>query len=322
MARRVLASGVAAALSLGGAGGCRRPDAAAPEQMEARIAALERERDVLRARVAELMTRDPRLAGVPDAALRVGVPTTLARTLVQRVMTGFVDQVNLRLADLKVHKAGTVRKVVTIGDYRVDIAIHEVSGRLETGEPDVRFGGNEVTVALPVRIAEGSGRATVDFDWDGKNVSGGVCGDLHVRQEVSGSVKPARYPVRGSLRLTTTAAEILAAPRFPRLAVNLKVEPSPESWAAVQKILEEKKGLCGFVLDKVDVRHAIEELLARGFDVRLPTEKLKPMAVPVGIASTMTVGDKTITLVVKVAGLTITEDMIWLGADVSLGRTE
>jgi len=287
--------------------------------MGARIAALERERDELRGRIAELMTKDRRLGGIPGATVRVGVPTTLARTLVQRVVGGFVDQVTLSLENLKVHKSGTIKKVVTLGEYRLDVDIHEVKGRLETGVPDVRFGGNRVTVALPVQVASGIGRATVEFDWDGKNVSGGVCGDMHIRQEVSGSVRPARYPVQGSVLLAATAAQILATPRFPRIRVNLKIEPSKESWAAVQKILDDKEGLCGFVLDKVDVRHAIEGLLARGFDVRLPTERLKPMAVPVGIASTMTVHDKVITLVATLGELAITEHMIWLGAEVSIG---
>ena len=42
------------------------------------------------------------------------------------------------------------------------------------------------------------------------------------------------------------------------------------------------------------------------------------MAIPVGIAPTMTVRDQPITIEVKVGHLAITEDMIWLGADVAL----
>jgi hypothetical protein len=87
----------------------------------------------------------------------------------------------------------------------------------------------------------------------------------------------------------------------------------------VQAILDAKGGVCGFVVDKVDIRGVLEGLVAKGFNVRLPTEKIKPMAVPVGIAPTMKVRDETIRIEVKVSDLAITEHMIWLGADVNLG---
>jgi len=48
----------------------------------------------------------------------------------------------------------------------------------------------------------------------------------------------------------------------------------------VQGILDSKGGVCGFVIDKVDIKGVLEGLLGKGFDVRLPTEKLKPMAIP------------------------------------------
>jgi hypothetical protein len=142
---------------------------------------------------------------------------------------------------------------------------------------------------------------------------------MEVHQTVSGSVKPDTYPVRGGLALAATTRQILVSPKFPVVKVNLKVEPSQESWAAVQRILDSKEGICGFVLEKVDIRGALERLIAKGFDVRLPTEKIKPMVVPVGLVPTFTVRGEPVTLGVKVGQLAITEHMIWLGADVSLG---
>jgi hypothetical protein len=130
--------------------------------------------------------------------------------------------------------------------------LEEVTGHLLTGKAEVGFGGNRVSVALPVRVASGQADAT-STSWDGKNVSGAVCGDMHVQQKVSGSVKPASYPVSGGLFLSATARQILASPRFPVVKVKLKVEPSDESWAAVQKILDDKGGVCGFVVDKVNI---------------------------------------------------------------------
>jgi hypothetical protein len=297
---------------------CRRDEAATPEELEAQVEALQKERDGLKARLGELVVSDARLAGMPTNAVRVGVPTSLARTLIARVLGGFVDSVTLKLSNIKVHKDGRIKKVVTLGEYVLDVSIEEVSGRLQTGDPALGFGGNKVTIALPVRLASGRGSARIAFQWDGKNVSDAVCGDMEIDRRVSGSVKPGSYAVSGALLLTATERQILASPTFPRLSVNLKVVPSEESWAAVQKILDDKSGLCGFVLDKVDIAGVLKGLLDKGFDVRLPTEKIKPMAVPVGLAPTLSVRDEPVTVAVKVGQLAITERMIWLGADVAL----
>jgi hypothetical protein len=320
-ARRRLGAGGALglALLLLVSPGCRRKDAATPEQMKAKIAALAQEVPVLRQKLAELVATDRRLQGMPTTGVRVGVPTPLARTLIERVVGGFVDSVTLRLTNLKVKKSGKVKKVVTIGEYDLAVVIAEVTGRLKTGKPRVDFGGNKVAVSLPVKVASGTGNANINFKWDGKNISGAVCGDMEVNQDVAGNVKPDEYPVSGALQLTATARQILASPKFPVVKVNLKVDPSPESWAAVQAILDGKGGVCGYVVDKVDIRGVLEKLIGKGFNVRLPTEKIKPMAVPVGIAPTMKVRGETVRIEVKVSDLAITEHMIWLGADVKLG---
>jgi hypothetical protein len=305
-------------MTLPAAAACRRKDAATPEQLRAQIQSLERERDELRARLGQLVASDRRIAGLPGNEVRVGVPTTLARTLITRVLDGFVDSVTLKLSNLKVHKTGKVKKVVSIGEFVLDVSIDEVTGNLKTGDAQVTFGGNKIGVALPVKVASGHGDATIDFTWDGKNISGAVCGDMKIQQVVSGTVKPDSYPVSGTLLLTATERQILAGPRFPVVKVNLKIEPSKESWAAVQKILDDKGGVCGFVLDKVNIPGVLDGLISKGFNVRLPTEKIKAVAIPVGIAPTLTVRGEPVTVGVKVGTLVITEHMIWLGADVAL----
>ena len=193
-----------------------------------------------------------------------------------------MDQVTLELKNLKVKKSGTVKKVVTIGQYDLNVTINRVTGKLKTGKPEVTFGGNKVAIALPVTVASGTGNATIHFKWDGKNVAGATCGDMEVTQEVSGSVRPDTYPVAGGLVLTATAQDILAQPRFPLIKVNLKVDPSEESWAAVQKILDEKDGRLRLRRREGQRARDRAEAVDKGFNVRLPTEKIKPMAVPGG----------------------------------------
>ena len=258
---------------------------------------------------------------MPETGVRVGVPTPLARTMIERVATGFVDSVTLKLTNLKVEAHGTVKKVVSIGKFDLLVNIKEVTGHLKTGKPKIDFGGNKVALALPVKVASGTGTANLKFKWDGKNVSGAVCGDMDIDEDVSGSVKPEDYPVSGALQLTATAREILASPKFPVVKVKLVVVPSAQAWGVVQKVLDSKTGVCGYVVEKVNVPHLLEGLLDKGFEVRLPTEKIKPMAIPVGIAPTMKVGDETLRIDVKVSDLAITEHMIWLGADVKLAES-
>jgi hypothetical protein len=306
----------AMAVVLAVSAGCGRTDRQPPEAMRQQIAALEAERDTLRGRLNDLLVNDRRMDGMPDTPVRIGVPTSLARDLVQRVLTGFVDQVTLELNNLRVRKRGTIRRVIPIGDYDLQVTVNRVTGTLTTGTPDVTFGGDAVAVALPLTVAKGSGRATVRFQWDGRNVAGAVCGDMDVTQIVTGTVRPRTYQVSAGLALTATDTEILAQPRIPRLRVNLGVVPSAASWQAAQKILDDKGGVCGFVLERVDVLGHVGRLIDKGFNVRLPTEKVRAAALPVGVEPTLMVRGQPVALDISVGGLAITEHALWLGARV------
>jgi hypothetical protein len=285
-----------------------------------RIAALERERDRLRGRLAQLAAGDALRRQAPAGDVLLGVPTSLARSLVAKVMTGLVDGVTLVLHDIHVRKQATVKKVVTLGSYELDVTIDEVRATLKTGTPELAFGGNRIDVKLPVRLDRGAGRARVRFRWDGRNVAGMVCGDMDVTRDVSGNVRPATYPVRGALLLSAEATEIVATPRFPELKVKLVVEPSAASWAAVEQLLDEKTGTCGYVLEKADVKGRIQEVVGRGFVVRLPTERLKPVRLPAAVRRSVAVADRSLALDVKLGGLGITPEMLWLGAVTEVDR--
>jgi len=300
---------------------CDRKDRQTPESLRGEIAALVTERDALRARINALMAKEPRLAGMPDAPVIVGVPTTVAADLIQRVVTGFVDQVTLTLKEIKVRKRGSVKKVVTLGEYDLRVTINQVTGKLKTGIPSVTFGANRVALAVPVSVASGAGRATINFMWDGRNVGGAVCGDMAVTQVVSGSVRPATYPLAGTLVFAVTANTIVAKPKLPRMIVNLKVAPSEASWDAAQKVLDDKGGVCGFVLDRVDVMALVKNIVDQGFNVRLPTDRLTAMAIPVGVEPAMRVRGQPVALAIRIGDLVIGEQMIWLGAEVSVAAT-
>lgn len=301
-----------------GTSACSATDRKTDDELRAEIAGLERERDGLRGRLEALGGDDPWATGMPDASVRIGVPTALAAGLIQRVAAGFVDHVTLELTNLKVRKRGQVRKVITLGDYDLRVNVDRVTGRLKTETPRVTFGGNRVAVSLPVRVVSGNGRATITFKWNGRNIGGAVCGDQALTQVVTGGVRPDRYTVEGALLLSATPEQILAEPVFPLIKIKLRVKPSDASWAAARKVLDDKSGVCGFVLDRVNVMGYLEQLIDKGFDVRLPTEKIKPLALPVAVNPSLIVRGEPVAMGIQVSDLAITEQMIWLGAEVAV----
>jgi hypothetical protein len=322
--RKVLIAIVALVVVLGAAGtmvvmrylGGRARTTSA--ELRRQVAALERERDELRQTRASLEVRDLRMAGMPDSRIRVMIPTTLAERLFEKFITGFADQLTLRLKNLKVHKAGTVKKVVTLGEYDLNVLVNQVTGRIKTGDPTVTFGDNKIGLTLPATVASGTGRATIDFKWDGKNVSGAVCGDMDIRQVVTGNVVPDTYTIAGSFTLLAEDATVFMTPRIPPVVVNLRVKASDGSWAAVKKILDDKEGVCGFVLDRVDILGVVKNLIDKGFNVKLPTERLRPMAMPVTVDPEFSVRGRQMALKISLGGLAITKYAIWVGADVAV----
>lgn len=62
----------------------------------------------------------------------------------------------------------------------------------------------------------------------------------------------------------------------------------------------------------------MQRLIDRGFNVRLPTERIKPLAVPVWIHPTMEVRGQRVALAITVTDLAITKHVIWLGSEVSV----
>ena len=150
-------------------------------------------------------------------------------------------------------------------------------------------------------------------------MAGATCGDLDITEKLTGNVVPADYVVSGRMDLATEGNEIVCTPVFPETKVRIKVKPSKESWDAVNKILAEKHGVCGFVLDKVDVPALLEGIVQeKGFNVRLPVNKIRPFAVPAGVRQSVTIGAKTLTFDTQTKTLRVDSDAIWYSADVAL----
>jgi hypothetical protein len=286
-----------------------------------RIASLERTRDGLRARLVALSAKDPVVASAPDADVLVGVPAAVAMDLLGRITTRLVRQLEVELRDVDVHKAGFVRLKTflggtTPGSYRVDLRIHEVSGTLEPGAPKLDLRGERVGVALPVRVARGQGRATLRFRWDSRAIAGAACGSFRARIPVTGRVVPRTYPVSGSFTLELVEGTLVATPSFPDLKVNLQVEPSPETWKALDRVLAQRSLQCRAALKLVDVPALMRRLLDRGFNVKVPPNVVAPFRLPAGLRREVRLGARTHVVQMTPRQLSLTPGVVWLGADV------
>jgi hypothetical protein len=289
-------------------------------QQQERIASLEATRDGLRERLAALSAKDAVVASAPDADVLIGVPEAVAADLLGRVTASLVRQVVIELRDLDVHKAGVVRLKTffgrtTPGAYDLNVRIHEVSGVLEPGSPKLDFRGGRLAVALPVRLARGQGRATLRFRWDSSGISGAACADFRARIPVTGRVLPRTYPVSGSFALALVAGALEARPSFPDLAVKLQVEPSPETWKALDGVLGQRSLQCRAALKLFDVKALAQRLLDRGFTVPIPPSLFKPLRLPAGFRMDVRVGGRTHHVQMAPRELSFAPGLVWLSAD-------
>jgi hypothetical protein len=236
-----------------------------------------------------------------------------------RITTRLVHRVEVVLRDLDVHKAGELRTqglVKTPGRYRVDLRIHEVTSLLEPGTPKLDFRSGGVGIALPVRVVRGEGRATLRFAWESRGIAGLACGDFRAQIAVSGRVVPRTYPVSGTLALALVDGALVATPSFPDLEVNLRVEPSPETWKEVERVLSERSLQCRAALKLVDVPALLRRRLERGFDVKVPPKVFPPLRLPAALRREVTVSGRTHVVLTAPRELALTPKLVWLGADV------
>ena len=317
MARRALL--IAALAALLAAGCSRTPSPEERRGWDLEIARLQAEQDSLRARAAVLIAADPRIQGLPEGEVVVAVPTAFIRQVIDRLFQDVANRITLRLSGIKAHVAKKVKKVVTVGEFTVDVNIDQVVGKIRPKPPRIAFGGDSISLKLPIAIKEGRGDATIHFVWDGKHVAGLACGDLDITQRVSGNVIPADYLVTGRIDLRTKGRRVVAALVFPETRLRIKVKPSKESWAAIDSILGEQKHVCGWVLDKVNVPGLLENLTeTKGFNVKLPVDKLKPVILPAGIRDSVQVGGRSFAIDAQTKSLRIDPDAIWYSAAVKL----
>jgi len=321
--RRAMAASAALVLLAALGAGCSR--SASQDQVRGwsgEIARLEAEQDSLRRRVTELIARDPKIQALPEGDIVVAVPTAFLRDVIEHLFEDVADHVTLSLSGLRAHVAKTVKKVVTIGEFVVDVDSLKAVGRLRPGKPALTFGRGGVSLTLPVTVTEGRGEAVIHFVWNGKNVAGVTCGDMDIRQRVDGTLVPADYVLSGTLGFDLRGSRAVGTFHFPETRLQIRVKPSQKSWDAINALLEEKRGVCGWVLDKVDVPSLLSGVVeTKGFNVKIPLDRLQPLRFPAGAQDSVTVGGRTLAVSAQTRTFRIDPDAIWYSADVRVGST-
>jgi hypothetical protein len=286
-----------------------------------RIAGLQVTRDALLRRLAELRAKDAVIAALPRGNVAVGVSQAAGGELAGRFATEILGQVTLELRDLRARKEGRVGgKVlfarVSPGTYSLDVQIHELRAVLGAHKPELRFLGRRVEVVQPVRIVRGEGRATLNFRWDTRGISNAFCGDLSARIPVAGTVVPRSFAAKGNVELRLEGGAVAVMPSFPDVEVNLQVEPSSDTWAAVDRFLQGQGLRCRTALKVADVPARLREVMGRGFKVKVPGSVVRPFVVSAGLRRDVTLRGEAVALDVAARELTTAPGFIWYGADV------
>lgn len=299
----------------------RRPPPPSPDRLDT----LTRERDALQAKWAEvvIVSGEQSLAEAPEADLMIGVPTSLTRSIVEQVVIGVFGQTTLTLENLRVRTAGEVKAKAliakhTVGEYALEVEIHRVRGTLRAGAPTLSFAGDTVEVTLPVRLVGGEGDADLRFRWDSRGLADLVCGDIDVKRHVESSVVPEDYQVAGTFAIAAVGESIVLRPRFPDLAVRVTVAPSAQAWGMVDAVIRDRSKGCEIALDAIDVREKLQEIIGRGFEVKVPQKIFKPIRLPAGVSQSLRIHDVDVALRARPTGLRMAGDRLWYGADVSV----
>ncbi|HEY6547491.1 MAG TPA: hypothetical protein VI589_06285 [Vicinamibacteria bacterium] len=327
-----LAWGLAVALLLGGGLSAylrsREALALGPAPTAAEIEQMRAERSQLRDRFQALLDEHGILdfAKAPEGNILVGVPSGFTQDLVGQMVTGLFSEVRLRLRNITAHAEGDVKAKVlfstqTLGRYSLDVNVKEVRALLKPARPELNFGGDKIGIALRVAVAEGRGEANMHFRWNGQGLAGAVCGDVDVESDVSSEVVPAQYEVKGEFLLSAEGDTVVAKPRFGEVVLKVVLRPMEQAWAMFQSTLEEvkddKNGICGMAIKKLDVRSIVQKIIDKGFQVKLPRELFREISLPAAVEQAVTIQGKTVSLDAHPIGLRVSERMLWYG--VALG---
>ena len=314
-------------LSVALSSGCHRPIAAGDP---AKIAALRHIYDQLHVRFENAAAREPILAraeadpGQIIVAVRSGLLEELAGSVAQR----YLDHVTLDLARVKAHSSGEVKKKtflgsLTIGEWKVAVEINSLMGDLRSGAPKMTLlPPNRVGIRIPIEVRETTGTATLQFSWDSKALANALCRDFTITRVIEGRVLPQVHEVQGAFELRNQGGHLTATPVFPDKKVDLRLDLTAPSWAALERDLEAQNtaGKCGAFIKREQALSFLRGLAARGIGVRIPRSVFRTVTLPAQLSESVLVRERQVALSVSAESLRVEKDMLWSSAAVSVRK--
>lgn len=292
-------------------------DAAPPHE----LALLRAERARLQNELRATLTDDARLVAAPAGGVLVGVPTSLVRTLVRETVVGPLSRVRLDFGDIRLLKKDEIetRKLgmnITLGFYELTVDVKNVVATLRAAEPKLTFGAGRIVIDAPVAVEGGRAKGTVTFKWDGRNVTGLLCGDLSGTHELEATIPNLMLNVRGRFDIAARGDRVTARPVFAPIVVNFKVEPPEKTWDFLDGLIQSRNGMCESAIRRAQVTQKIKEAVSRTFRAEVPRTWVRPVSMPAGFEQDIYVRGQRAGLRVVPRGVSVTKDRIWYGGDV------
>lgn len=289
---------------------------------------LEKRHEDLHVRLQDILARDDsvRRSLAVKGDIVLAVSSELAREVIRDVGRSYLDQVALRFHDLDVTTQGSMRRDtfvgrVKVGDWTLDLRMHELSGLLRAGAPRVELiKEDQVTLTFPVRIEKGTGVATLGFAWDSRGLTNLVCQDFKIEeQNLRGVALQDDFPVSGHFEVVAGPGSLEAVPVFPdRFRVGFDLDP--QSWTTVRARLEEQDhwDRCGIAMDPDKVQAELQARAHRGVMIKLPSKLFRPITLPSGVTESVAVGNRDLKIAAAQNVLRVTSDVIWYSANVQV----
>jgi hypothetical protein len=104
------------------------------------------------------------------------------------------------------------------------------------------------------------------------------------------------------------------------MSIRIRVEATAQALREFDQLLAEQGALCRGALEKADVKQKLAEVLARGFEVKLPVELLQDITLPVSVQQSLELEDGSFTLEVNPAEVVMTSQTLWYGTNVTIER--
>jgi len=293
-----------------------------------RIEKLQAQYDELHRRFETAVASEPLVAkafedrGQVVLAIRSGLIEQLAGSIAAR----YLDKVTVDLADVRAHGKGKLDKKtflgkVKLGDWDVRVELGTMLGHLRAAQPVVSLRPPDlIDIELPVDVEESLGAASLHFTWDSAGVANMVCNDFETSIAIEGRVLPQRHTLKGALRLANSGGRLTETPLFPDRRIQVRMDLTPASWAAVEKALrsEDTLGKCGMLASAEDGLAFLRALAAKGIGIKLPDSVFRAVDLPARVQESVLVNQRAIGLRLTAESLRIDTATLWSSASVQV----